>query len=100
MYCGNTNLLQVMDGYMTIAHRYFHGDRGKRTYANYLIRYDRNLKPMKISTPFKLCEEGIEFVTWWKRDHDDILIGVTEMDDKPMMLRFDYREFIEGVNML
>ena len=63
LYGGSTNLLKSADGYWTITHRYFHGERGRRTYANYIVLYNENLCPVSISRPFKFCAEGIEFVT-------------------------------------
>lgn len=100
LYCGNANLMEVDGGYMAITHRYFHGDRGRRTYHNFVVQYDKSLKPVKISNPFKLCDEGIEFITWWQMDGDDVLIGVTEMDDKPMVMRLGWHEFLRRVNMI
>ena len=102
LYGGNANLLKdnFRRCYFGITHRYFHGERGKRTYENFVVQYDENLRPVKVSTPFKLCDEGIEFITWWHREGDDVLIGVTEMDDKPMVMRFDWCEFLQRVNMV
>lgn len=89
-YCGSTNLLKDEQGYYTITHRYFHGERGRRTYANYIVRYNDNLCPVSISRPFKFCAEGIEFVTSIvELPQNEVAVCVTEMDDVPEIHIYD-----------
>lgn len=102
LYGGSANLLKDGQGYYTITHRYFHGDRGRRTYQNFIVRYDDNLRPSSISSPFKFCCAGIEFVTSVVELPDnEILVCVTEMDDLPEVHIYDKDEFfhyVQGVN--
>lgn len=62
------------------------------------MKYDKNLCPVSISKPFKLTEKPIEFVTDLKVIGNEVLIGVTENDDTPLLLRFDKDEFLSEVN--
>ena len=100
-YSGSTPLVKdaSRNCYYAITHRYFHGDRGRRTYENYVITYDENLKPTHISKPFKFCEQPIEFITTMlELPNNELLIGLTEMDDRPEIRIYDKYEFLRGVN--
>lgn len=97
LYGGSTNLLKdnSRNGYYSISHRYFHGERGRRTYANHLVKYDENLKPISISNQFKFSEYPIEFVTvMLELPNDELLIGVTEMDEHPLLYVFDKENIV------
>lgn len=84
LYGGSANLLKCADGYWTITHRYFHGQRLRRTYENYIVKYDRDLRPVYFSRPFKFCAQGIEFVTSIvELPENEVAVCVTEMDDLP-----------------
>lgn len=101
LYGGSTPLVKdcFRKCYYTIAHRYFHGERGRRTYENFVITYDENLKPTHISKPFKFCEQPIEFITTMlELPNNELLIGLTEMDDRPEIRIYDKDEFLRGVN--
>ena len=92
LYGGSTPLVKdcLRKCYYAITHRYFPGDRGRRTYENFVITYNEDFRPVHISNPFKFCEQPIEFVTTMvELPNGELAIGVTEMDDKPMVMVFD-----------
>lgn len=88
MYRGNTPLVKDGDGYMTICHRLTEGEYGRKVYLNYFVKYDRNLRPSRISKPFKLTDENIEFITTMNMTEDSIVIGNTVMDETPEVMTF------------
>ena len=98
MYRGNSPLVQTDSGYVTITHRVTADDYGRKRYVNYLTEYNADLSVGRISKPFKLCQSNIEFVTaMLEPPNGDIAVGVTEMDDTPMMMTFDKAELMQAV---
>ena len=97
LYRGNTPLVEVDGGYVAITH-VVDMDAPVKTYVNHVVKYDKNLCPVSISRPFKLTEKPIEFVTDLKVIGNEVLIGVTENDDTPLLLRFNKDEFFSEVN--
>ena len=79
------------DHYFTITHKVVPSSQTSiKTYWNYMVEYDANLNPVRISKPFKLTDSNIEFVTEMKLLPDnEILIGVTENDAIPRAMVFD-----------
>lgn len=79
------------DHYFTITHKVVPASQTSiKTYWNYIVEYDANLNPVRISKPFKLTDSEIEFVTEMKLLPDnEILIGVTETDAIPRAMVFD-----------
>lgn len=97
---GNTPLIREGDGYITLTHTVKCID-GMWTYHNHLVRYDGNLVPTSVSEPFKMCEYPIEFTTVLLHNGDgELMIGVTEMDDKPEMHIYDKEELFNEVGLL
>lgn len=97
MYRGNTPLVETPYGYMTITHKLDFDERGRKRYSNFLVEYNADLSIRKISSPFKFFNSNIEFVTTMlELPNNEIAIGVTEMDDRPMMMIFDKVEFLEA----
>lgn len=95
MYRGNTPLVKTDFGYMTITHKVTADDCGRKRYVNYLIEYNADLSVRRISKPFKLCESNIEFVTALiPLPHGEIAVGVTSMDDTPLLMIFDKHDFL------
>ena len=94
LYRGNTPLINWDNGYLTITHKLIEDELGRKRYINFFVRYDQNLKPIHFSQPFKLCESNIEFVTVLFEQGDDLVIGVTEMDDTPYLMRFNKRKMV------
>lgn len=93
LYRGNTPLVKwedgdISNGYMTICHRLVEGEYGRKVYLNHFVLYDHNLNPERISKPFKLTNENIEFITTLMVKGDDIIIGSTVMDETPEVLTF------------
>ena len=101
LYRGNTNLLKDEGGYYTITHRLTRDECKRKVYNNYFIRYSEDLIPTKISTPFKFTEYKIEFVTTMlELNEDDVLIGVTAMDDTPEIHIYNKRELFKKVGVM
>lgn len=97
MYRGNAPLLKTPFGYIAITHKLLKDERNRPYYINHLTEYFSDLSVKRHSQPFKLCDSGIEFVTeLLDLPNNEIAIGVTEMDDKPMMMIFDKVEFLEA----
>ena len=97
MYRGNSPLLQTDFGYITITHKLLRDERNRPYYVNHLTEYNADLSVRRHSQPFKLCEPGIEFVTaMLDLPNGELAIGVTEMDDKPMIMVFDKGEFLKA----
>ena len=100
LYRGNTPLVETDFGYMTITHRLGMDERGRKVYMNYIVEYNKDLSVRRISNPFKLSDYNIEFVTTLDRFPDgELAIGVTVMDDTPLVMIYDELEFKEIVNM-
>ena len=99
LYRGNTPLLKWGDGYLTICHKLTKDEFGRKRYLNYFVKYSKCLVPTRISSPFKLCESNIEFVTTMLQQGDSLLIGVTEADESPWLLEFNADELLGIVNM-
>ena len=98
MYRGNTPLIQTDSGYMTITHKVIADDYGRKRYINYLVEYNTDLSVRRISKPFKLTDSNIEFVTVLLELPSGVIgVGVTEMDDKPLLMVFDRDEFLGEV---
>ena len=96
LYRGNTNLVRLdADRYITITHKLTHDEYGRKRYLNYFVLYDNALVPVKISEPFKTTPYNIEFITTLLLRGDDIIIGTTEMDSKPMVQTYDRRELLD-----
>lgn len=96
MYRGNSPLVQTEIGYTTITHKVISDKWGRKRYVNYLTEYNADLSVRRISKPFKLCQSNIEFVTAMLiLPNGDIAVGVTEMDDKPMMMTFGKAELMK-----
>ena len=94
MYRGNSPLVQTDSGYITITHKVTSDDCGRKRYVNYLIAYNADLSVRRISKPFKLCESNIEFVTTLlPLPNGEIAVGVTAMDDTPLLMVFDKAKF-------
>ena len=89
LYRGSTPLIKTEWGYLTITHKLAQDELGRKRYLNYFISFDDALSVRKISRPFKLCESNIEFVTTMVINGDKAIVGVTEMDDTPMLMEFD-----------
>ena len=97
MYRGNSPLLATDFGYMTITHKLLRDDHNRPYYVNFITEYNADLSIRRHSQPFKLCDAGIEFVTsLLDLPNGEIGIGVTEMDDKPMMMVFDKANFLNA----
>ena len=91
-YRGNTPLMKTNDGHMAILHKVLPAceERPIKTYVNYFAEYGNNLCPKKFSKAFKLCDSNIEFVTTMlELPNNELLIGVTEMDETPYAMIFD-----------
>lgn len=96
MFRGNTPLLETESGYVTITHKVTSDEWGRKRYVNYLTEYNADLSVRRISKPFKLTDSNIEFVTTLlELPNGDIAVGVTEMDDKPLMMIFDKTDFMK-----
>lgn len=98
LYRGNTPLVKFDGGYLAITHKVDLTTKVK-TYTNYLVKYGKDLSVQWISRPFKLTNSEIEFVTVMQIVDDEILIGVTENDDTPLLFRFHKAEFLGMVNI-
>jgi len=96
---GNTPLIQTDFGYMTITHDLYFDERKRKGYNNYIVEYNSDLSIRRVSSPFKLTDKNIEFITTFIEDGDDVLIGDTIMDETPLLFRFNKDEFMELVNM-
>ena len=98
MYRGNSPLVQTEGGYITITHKVTADDCGRKRYENYLVEYNADLSVRRISKPFKFCESNIEFVTaLLPLPNGEIAVGVTEMDDTPLLMVFDKAKFLQEV---
>ena len=85
--------------YRTITHDLYFDERKRKGYNNYIVEYNADLSIRRVSSPFKLTDQNIEFITTFIEDGDDILIGDTVMDETPLLFRFNNDEFMELVNM-
>ena len=94
LYRGNTPLVKIDGGYLAITHKLVNDDLGRKRYLNYFVVYDEQFMPTMFSDPFKLCESNIEFITTMHIYGDKMLIGVTEMDDTPMVMAFKSGELL------
>lgn len=56
-----------------------------KEYQNYLVKYGNDLSVQRISKPFKLTHQPIEFITCLMRKGDDWWIGDTSNDDTPFL---------------
>lgn len=99
LYRGNTALVRIDSGYLTITHNLTEDELGRKRYINYFVEYNADLSVRRISKPFKLCESNIEFVTTMHLAGNKMLVGCTEMDDTPMILEFDKAKFKREVIM-
>ena len=98
LYRGNTPLVKTPTGYMTITHILDFDERKRKRYNNFLVEYNADLSIRRISRPFKLCESNIEFITTFLELPDDrVMIGVTEMDEKPMAMIFNKGDFVSKI---
>ena len=102
LYRGNTSLVKdnFRKCYYAITHKVIPPtETSLKTYVNYVVEYDRNLVPIRISKPFKLTDKPIEFVTALNEmPNGELVIGVTEMDETPFAMVFDKDEFLMKVN--
>lgn len=94
LYRGNTPLVKIDGGYLAITHKLVNDDLGRKRYLNYFVVYDEQFMPTMFSKPFKLCESNVEFITTMHIYGDKMLIGVTEMDDTPMVMEFKRGELL------
>ena len=92
LYRGNTPLLKWGDGYLTICHKLTKDEFGRKRYLNYFVEYSKHLVPTRISSPFKLCESNIEFITCLLRKGDEWWIGDTSNDDTPFLCRVNIHD--------
>lgn len=98
LYRGNTNLIQTDDGYYTLTHKLGEDELGRKKYLEYIAKFNRDLMPVAISRPFKLTDSAIEFVTTMiELPNGKLLIGVTEMDDRPYAMTFDKCELFNSI---
>lgn len=92
LYRGNTPLLKWGDGYLTICHKLTKDEFGRKRYLNYFVEYSKHLVPTRISSPFKLCESNIEFITTLLKNGDEWWIGDTSNDDTPFLCRVNIHD--------
>lgn len=98
MYRGNSPLVKTESGYMTITHKLLRDNHNRPYYINFITEYNADLSIRRHSNPFKLCDSGIEFVTTMlELPNGELAIGVTEMDDKPMVMVFDKASLMDDV---
>lgn len=83
---------------MTITHDLYFDERKRKGYNNYIVEYNADLSIRRVSSPFKLTDQNIEFITTFLEDGNDILIGNTIMDETPLLFRFNRDEFLSEVN--
>lgn len=83
---------------MTITHTLDFDERKRKRYNNFLVEYNADLSVRRISNPFKLTDQNIEFITTFIEDGDDVLIGDTIMDETPLLFRFNKQEFLKCVS--
>lgn len=58
---GSSQLIEYEDGFLAIVHRRLDP---QTSYIHHLIQFDRNLKPIKISEPFKFIGTNVEYSTF------------------------------------
>lgn len=92
MLRGNTPLVKVDDGYITITHKVINEPGKVKEYQNFFVRLDDGLNVVGISRPFKICESNIEFITCLMRKGDDWWIGDTSNDDTPFLYKVNTTE--------
>lgn len=98
MFRGNTPLVKTDFGYMTITHKVVSDEWGRKRYVNYLVEYNADLSIRRMSKPLKLCKSNIEFVTaMLDLPNGELAIGVTAMDETPLLMVFDKAEFLREV---
>ena len=91
-------MIQTDFGYMTIAHDLVFDERKRKRYRNYIVEYNADLSIRRISKPFKLTDQNIEFITTFIEEGDDVLIGDTIMDETPLLFRFNKQDFLDCVS--
>lgn len=92
---GNAPLIKTDFGYVGITHMLDYDELKRKRYNNFLVEYNKDLSVRRVSKPFKLSNATIEFITTFlELPNNEILIGVTEMDDTPMAFIFDKEELV------
>lgn len=103
MLRGNTPLVKVKDGYITITHKVINEPGKVKEYQNFFVRLDDGLNVVGISRPFKLTHQPIEFITCLMRKGDDWWIGDTSNDDTPFLCKVntteDLTHEVQGYNV-
>ena len=98
---GNTPLVKdnFRKCYYAITHKVIPPtETSLKTYVNYVVEYDQNLVPIRISKPFKLTDKPIEFVTALNEmPNGELVIGDTIFDETPYAFIFDKEELFTSV---
>lgn len=92
MLRGNTPLVKVKGGYITITHKVIYEPSKVKEYQNFVVRLDDGLNVVGISRPFKLTHQPIEFITCLLRKGDEWWIGDTSNDDTPFLCRVNIHD--------
>lgn len=92
MLRGNTPLVKVEGGYITITHKVIFEPGKVKEYQNFVVRLDDGLNVVGISKPFKLTHRPIEFITTLLKNGDDWWIGDTSNDDTPFLCKVNRPE--------
>ena len=92
MLRGNTPLVKVNGGYITITHKVINEPGKVKEYQNFFVRLDNGLNVVGISRPFKLTHQPIEFITTLLKNGDDWWIGDTSNDDTPFLCRVNIND--------
>ena len=92
MLRGNTPLVKVNGGYITITHKVINEPGKVKEYQNFFVRLDNGLNVVGISRPFKLTHQPIEFITTLRKNGDDWWIGDTSNDDTPFLCKVNRPE--------
>lgn len=92
IYRGNTPLVKIEGGYITITHKVIYEPGKVKEYQNFIVRLDDGLNVVGISRPFKLTHQPIEFITCLLRKGDEWWIGDTSNDDTPFLCRVNIHD--------
>lgn len=92
-------MIKCDGGYYTLTHRLSTDELGRKKYLEYIVMFNRDLMPIRISRPFKLTGSSIEFVTTMIEQDGKLLVGVTSMDDTPLMLKFDKETLFNTIEL-
>ena len=92
MLRGNTPLVKIEGGYITITHKVIYEPGKVKEYQNFIVRLDDGLNVVGISRPFKLTHQPIEFITCLLRKGDEWWIGDTSNDDTPFLCRVNIHD--------